>query len=199
MEEKKVNTLTERQREIVDASIEIISKKGIQNLTIKNLSKKIGFSEPAIYRHFESKMEILLTILSMFENKMRKFNTLINSDKNSSLKQLNSIYRNLFSNFSKNPVLASVIFSEEIFQDDKRLSEKIYSIMDFNFEFILSIIKSGQRNGEIRLDIGAEQLVLIIMGSLRLIVKKWTLSDHSFNLKKDGEKLWKSINTMLSI
>ncbi len=194
-----MNTLTERQREIVDASIEIISKKGIQNLTIKNLSKKIGFSEPAIYRHFESKMEILLTILSMFENKMRKFNTLINSDKNSSLKQLNSIYRNLFSNFSKNPVLASVIFSEEIFQDDKRLSEKIYSIMDFNFEFILSIIKSGQRNGEIRLDIGAEQLVLIIMGSLRLIVKKWTLSDHSFNLKKDGEKLWKSINTMLSI
>ena len=199
MEEKKVNTLTERQREIVDASIEIISKKGIQNLTIKNLSKKIGFSEPAIYRHFESKMEILLTILSMFENKMRKFNTLINSDKNSSLKQLNSIYKNHFSNFSKNPVLASVIFSEEIFQDDKRLSEKIYSIMDFNFEFILSIIKSGQRNGEIRLDIGAEQLVLIIMGSLRLIVKKWTLSDHSFNLKKDGEKLWKSINTMLSI
>lgn len=194
-----MNTLTERQREIVDASIEIISKKGIQNLTIKNLSKKIGFSEPAIYRHFESKMEILLTILSMFENKMRKFNTLINSDKNSSLKQLNSIYKNHFSNFSKNPVLASVIFSEEIFQDDKRLSEKIYSIMDFNFEFILSIIKSGQRNGEIRLDIGAEQLVLIIMGSLRLIVKKWTLSDHSFNLKKDGEKLWKSINTMLSI
>lgn len=194
-----MNSLTVRQKEIVEASIDIISKKGIQNLTIKNLSKKIGFSEPAIYRHFKSKMEILLTILSRFENQIRKHNILLNSEANSSMKQLDSIFKNHFNNFSKNPALASVIFAEEIFQDEKRLSKKIYSIMDFNFQFILSIIKSGQRNGEIRSDIEAEQLILIIMGSLRLIVKKWTRSHHSFNLKKDGEKLWKSINTMLSI
>ena len=53
--------LTERQQEILDKSIEIISRKGIQGLTIKNLSKEIGISEPAIYRHFESKTDILLT------------------------------------------------------------------------------------------------------------------------------------------
>ena len=79
-----MNSLTERQGEILDASINIISKKGIQNLTIKNISNEIGFSEPAIYRHFESKIEILLTILSMFENQMRKYNTMVNSDSNSS-------------------------------------------------------------------------------------------------------------------
>lgn len=194
-----MNSLTGRQKEIIEASIDIISKKGIQNLTIKNLSKKIGFSEPAIYRHFESKVGILLTILSQFESRIRKRKILVNSEANSSIEQLDLIFKNQFNNFSKNPALASVIFSEEIFQNDKRLSEKIYSIMDFNFELILSIIKSGQRNGEVRPDIEAEQLVLIIMGSLRLIVKKWKKSEYSFNLRKDGEKLWKSINTMISI
>ncbi|MCK5055479.1 MAG: TetR/AcrR family transcriptional regulator [Candidatus Aminicenantes bacterium] len=194
-----MNSLTGRQKEIIEASIDIISKKGIQNLTIKNLSKKIGFSEPAIYRHFESKVGILLTILSRFESQIRKSKILVNSEANSALKQLDLIFKNQFNNFSKNPALASVVFAEEIFQDDRRLSEKIYSIMDFNFELILSIIKSGQRNGEIRPDIEAEQLVLIIMGSLRLIIKKWKKSEYSFNLRKDGEKLWKSINTMISI
>ena len=45
---------TERQQEIINKSIEIIATKGIQGLTIKNLSKEIGVSEPAIYRHFEN-------------------------------------------------------------------------------------------------------------------------------------------------
>ena len=193
-----MNNLTERQREILDAAINIISKKGIQNLTIKNLSKKIGFSEPAIYRHFESKMEILLAILSRFESQIHKNKVLLNSETDFPIKQLGLIFKNHFSNFSKKPALASVIFAEEIFQDDKRLSDKIYSIMNFHFELILSIVKNGQKSREIRSDIKAEQLVLIIMGPLRLIIKKWTLSNHSFNLKKEGEKLWKSINILLS-
>jgi len=51
--------LTDRQIEIINKSIDIIATKGIQGLTIKNLSKEIGISEPAIYRHFESKTDIL--------------------------------------------------------------------------------------------------------------------------------------------
>ncbi len=194
-----MNVLTERQKEIINVSMEIIAKRGIQNLTIKNISKKIGFSEPAIYRHFESKIAILLSILSMFENQMQKFIGSINSDKTSSLKKLSLICNNHFVNFSANPVIASVIFSEEIFQDDKLLSDKIYSIMNLNFKFVRIIIENGQKNKEIRLDIDAEQLVLIIMGSLRLIIKKWTLSNYSFNLKEEGSKLWESLNKIMSI
>jgi AcrR family transcriptional regulator len=54
---------TERQKEILDTALDLISQKGIQGLTIKNLSKKIGISEPAIYRHYENKIEILLKYL----------------------------------------------------------------------------------------------------------------------------------------
>ncbi len=58
---------TERQKEIISVSLELISEKGIQGLTIKNLSKKIGVTEPAIYRHFDSKTEILISILDFFK------------------------------------------------------------------------------------------------------------------------------------
>ena len=58
---------TERQIQIVKSSIELIASKGIQGFTIKNLAKVIGISEPAIYRHFENKIEILITILNNFK------------------------------------------------------------------------------------------------------------------------------------
>jgi len=59
---------TERQEQIIEKSISLIAQKGIQGFTIKNLSKAIGFSEPAaIYRHFKSKTSILLAILDNFK------------------------------------------------------------------------------------------------------------------------------------
>ena len=193
-----VKLLTNRQKEIINASIEIISEKGIQNLTIKNLSKAIGISEPAIYRHFDSKIDILLTILSELENYMISNEELLKNKGLSPLKKLERIYSNLFSHFEKNPAFAAIVFAEEIFRDDKRLSIKIHSIMKKNFEMILAIVKEGQVKKEIRSDINGDQMVLIIMGGLRLIVKKWRLSDHSFNIKNDGKKLWKTINILIT-
>lgn len=190
--------LTERQEEIVNSSIEIISDKGIQNLTIKNLSKAIGISEPAIYRHFESKMDILLAILSKFENYIISDKDILKNYKFSPIKKLGGIFTHHFSHFEKNPAFAAVVFAEEIFRDDKRLSEKIHTIMKKNFELMLVIVKEGQKKGEIRNDIEGDQIILIIMGSLRLIVKKWKLSDHSFNITKDGKKLWVTIKKLIS-
>ena len=54
---------TKRQIEIIDASKDLIGKKGLQNLTIKNLAKKMSFSEPALYRHFKDKTSILKALL----------------------------------------------------------------------------------------------------------------------------------------
>ncbi|MCK5005418.1 MAG: TetR/AcrR family transcriptional regulator [Candidatus Aminicenantes bacterium] len=190
--------LTSRQEEIINASIEIISEKGIQNLTIKNLSKAIGISEPAIYRHFESKMDILLTILSKFENYIITEKDINKNIGLSPIKKLEGIFSHHFSYFEKNPAFAAVVFAEEIFRDDKRLSEKIHTIMKRNFEMMLLIVKDGQAKGEIRKDIEGDQIILIIMGALRLIVKKWKLSDHSFNIISDGKKLWRTVKKLIS-
>jgi len=40
---------TSRQKEIINAAIDLIADNGIQQMTIKNLAIKIGFAEGAIY------------------------------------------------------------------------------------------------------------------------------------------------------
>ena len=56
-------TISDRQLEIIEAAGKILTASGISGLTIKNLAKEMKFSESAIYRHFESKEEILLMML----------------------------------------------------------------------------------------------------------------------------------------
>lgn len=188
---------TDRQKEIIDRSIQLISKGGIQGLTIKNISESIGISEPAIYRHFSSKMDILLGILSHFKNNTKSILERITSYEISAVKQLESIFFTHFRQFTAKPAMTAVIFSEEIFQNDKQLSKEVFSIMKLHQDAISVIIEKGQKNSEIRSDISKEQLSLIIMGSLRLIVTKWSLSNFSFDLEKEGANLWNSIKRLI--
>jgi len=47
---------------LISAGIDIITEKGIQNLSIRNAAKKIGVSHTAPYRHFKNKEEFLVVI-----------------------------------------------------------------------------------------------------------------------------------------
>ena len=59
--------LTKRQNEIIDTALNLTASGGIQNLTIKNLADALGITEPAIYRHFKNKSEIVKTMIARFD------------------------------------------------------------------------------------------------------------------------------------
>ena len=61
--------LTKRQKEIINTSSDLIATGGIQNFTMKSLSKDIGISEPAIYRHFIVNYGLKVTSYSMYRSK----------------------------------------------------------------------------------------------------------------------------------
>ncbi len=189
--------LTVRQREIIDVSIALIADKGIQSLTMKNISQAIGISEPAIYRHFENKFEILMTILESFELIAAD---VLNSEEIKNLGPLDKIEFFLLDRYrrcSKNPKLAKLMFAEENFQDDERLAKKILSIMHSHRAEMHRVILAGRELGEIRGDIDSTSLFRIIFGPMRLLIKQWGLSGCRFNLVEEGKKLWQAEKKML--
>jgi hypothetical protein len=64
---------------------------------------------------------------------------------------------------------------------------------------VLGFIREGQASGEVRSDIPAEQLSFILIGSLRMQVTRWRLSGFSFDLVKEGEKLWEALMPLVKM
>src|SRR5690554_3515301 len=189
---------TERQQEIISIALDLINEKGIQGLTIKNLSKKLGITEPAIYRHFENKIQILVALLDLLKkNTGGIFQAELNSDE-PAVQKIERLFERHFKSFADMPSLASVIFSEELFRNEEKLISKISELIERNNQTLLAILKEGQQNNEIRNDIGAEHLVVFIMGALRLFVKKWQFSGFAFNLEKEGARLIQSVKLLIS-
>ncbi|MCK4529791.1 MAG: TetR/AcrR family transcriptional regulator, partial [Candidatus Marinimicrobia bacterium] len=94
---------TERQTQILNSSMELIADKGIQGFTIKNLSEKIGITEPAIYRHFESKTDILNTILNNFKEMIAMITLMLADTDGIAIDKISLMFSKLLEIFNEQP------------------------------------------------------------------------------------------------
>jgi TetR/AcrR family fatty acid metabolism transcriptional regulator len=194
----KNNKFSERQIEIIEAATKRIDEHGIQDLTIKTLAADLNLSEAALYRHFKSKNEILLGLLTYFIEEMKGRLDLILSNKDRSPSELlKDLFDSQLKTFVQKPSIVSVIFSESIFQFNKELSSTVSSMMELMQNHIEGIIRKGQANGTFSKIVGISTTTTIVMGGMRITVLKWKLSGHKSDLIKDGNKVLNGILKML--
>lgn len=191
--------LTSRQMEIVEAAIRLISERSIQELTIKNLSSSIGVTEAALYRHFDSKLDILAAILDMFRKEAMKVQEKLRMmPDDDPLQQIEFLFLSHFRTFTKKPYMADVVFSEEIFQNDSTLSENVSALMNMNLEVLGSLLEKSRRQKQLRTDIPVQDITIIIVGTLRMLVTRWRLEHHRFDLEQQGNEMWNTLKTIIT-
>ncbi len=194
----KNNKFSERQIEIIEAATKRIDEHGIQDLTIKTLAADLNLSEAALYRHFKSKNEILLGLLTYFIEEMKgRLDVILSNKDRSPSELLKDLFDSQLKTFVQKPSVVSVIFSESIFQFNKELSSTVSSMMELMQNHIEGIVKKGQANGSFSKMVGVSTTTTIIMGGMRITVLKWKLSGHKSDLIKDGNKVLNGILKMV--
>jgi AcrR family transcriptional regulator len=190
--------MTDRQREIVAAALALVTDHGLEALTIKNIAARVGFSDAAVYRHFQNKAQILSTIIDLFASSSAQLLAEINDCDCSSLDKVKLFFLDRCRVFSGDRVLATVMFAENLFQNDPALAARLHRAMQGHRRLLLAIIRDGQRRGRIR-RLPAEHLFTMVMGSLRLLVLQWRSGGHEFDLRRAGERLWRSLQGLISV
>jgi AcrR family transcriptional regulator len=187
----------ERQDMIIDEAIKIIHTSGYQSFSIRELAKQVKISEPAIYRHFLNKEDIILGIL----NRMIDFDYLLEKDistKKTAKNRLRQFILFHFNFLEKNYEMTSIIFSEEIFNQSEILINKLKMIIRKRKDIIKTIIDDAKTANEI-VEIETEDLIRIIMGVIRINVLEWRLSNFKFSLLDRGKETIRTIEKLIFI
>jgi AcrR family transcriptional regulator len=175
----------------------IISERGLESLTVKNIADRVGFSDAAIYRHFQNKYAILSAMVDGFaDSSIQELNRISTGD-GSALEQIKQFFLNRCRTFAADRALAAVMFTENLFQNDPQLAAKVHQVLGSHRQLLLKTIRSGQRQKAIR-SLPAEHLFTMVMGSLRLLVLQWQVNGYGFDLPQAGEKLWNSLETLIN-
>lgn len=186
----------ERQKLIIDEAIKIIHNSGYNSLSIRELAQRVGISEPAIYRHFLNKEDIVLGILSRFnEFDQKLFNEVKNYD--NPIDQIKSFVKFHFEFLNKTPEMTSIIFAEDIFSQNDFLKEKMLAIIMKRKKLMKSIIDEAKTKNQI-LNLETDELLTVILGFIRLVVLEWRMGNFSFSLSDRGSQTVKTIEKLLT-
>lgn len=63
-------TPTPRQAEILDRAAELVAESGLAQLTMKRLAERVGFTEPALYRHYRGKSALLAAMIERLSGRL---------------------------------------------------------------------------------------------------------------------------------
>ncbi|MDM1074318.1 TetR/AcrR family transcriptional regulator [Empedobacter brevis] len=191
--------LSKRQLEIIEVSGKILMQKGVAGLTTKNLAQKMNFSESALYRHFKDKEEIITHLISyLSENINQRFESIINTDL-SAEEKFNQLFKSQFSFFKANPHFIVIVLSEGLLDNSETIKNTILKLMQTNSNVFKNLILQGQESKTFNQNIDVDYLVHFIMGTFRLQMLKWKLSNFEFDIEKKGIETMTNLLTLIKI
>jgi TetR/AcrR family transcriptional regulator, fatty acid metabolism regulator protein len=192
-----IDSTSKRQQEIIESAGKILMEKGIKGLTTKNLAKEIGFSESALYRHFKNKEDIVLLLISFLSNNINsRFNTILNSEINAEKKYV-ALFKSQFQFFKTNPHFIVIVLSDGLMDNSEDIKTSIKKLIETNFGAIKRIMIEGQDSNLFNQEMEAENLVHFAMGSFRLQMLQWKLSNFSMDIEAQGMKTMTNLLTLL--
>jgi len=190
-------TISDRQFEIIEAAGKILTTFGISGLTIKNLAKEMKFSESALYRHFTSKEEIIIVLLEYLAKNMEERYTTAISIEQSPEDKFITLFQNQFSFFNENPHFVVAVFSDGLLEESIRINEVMMKIMNVKIKHLLPIISEGQQKKIFTNSITSDELIHIVMGTLRLQMFKWRIANFQFDISRNGDNMIQALLTLI--
>lgn len=186
-------TTDRRQQQIKKAVLEIIAEEGLHNLSTRKLAKKIGFTEGAIFRHFETKRDIIKGIIDdVSRDLIGTLRNIVIGPAKSEEKLFNYLCENV-KYLKENRGITILLFSEATHLGDQELKEKLNQILLKQKRFIIKMVKEGMAEGVWDKKIKAEDIATLYMGIPITYNIEFVLNKNRVNIDKFCKRMFNLI------
>ena len=185
----------ERRSQIIEVAMKIINEEGYAAFTTRRLAEKIGISEPALYRHYKSKDDIIIHILG----KMKELWNSIKSetDKANELdEKLCHFVMMHFRYIEQNPDILAILFADEYLRLNEKVRKEFFKVTNIRFSYLHKLLDEGIRSGEIQ-GTNPDALAIIVVGAIRTTALNWRNSNYAYPLTKLGEDICLNLTKMM--
>lgn len=174
-----------RQEQIKQAVIDIVYTDGLKGLSTRNLAKKIGMSEGAIFRHFNSKRDIILAIINDVQRDFIGALRAIAGSGKEPAQKLNEFICQTVTYLVENKGITMLLFSESSQNNDEELKTNLLQIFNEQKQLVSKIIYEGIEADIWNKAIPVENIAMLYMGipvslNIELILNKGELHIDNF-------------------
>ena len=178
-----------RKDKILISAISLLDSNGVSGITTKNLALDQNITEPALYRQYKGKQDILDSIVDEYVSYDRK---ILNTIKESNMtgKQAIIFYAKRFSELYQNySELTTVMFSMDLFQYNQKTQLIMKKATQERLD-LLTVLFS--QLGE---EVDAKELASLLNGIIVSQAYEWRLMNKNYSLE---ERIMSFIEKLLS-
>jgi len=175
-----------RKEEVFTVIAEIIAEQGIASVSTKCVAQKLNVSQPALYKYFKNRDEMLIGFLDHMTVLLIEILARINSFETSEEK-LRAFYQEQLTLIEKTKILPKVLFFEELHLNDSEKRDKLREMVNIFEEGIKHIIVEGINRQEIT-DVDPDTAVQFIKGVILSAYLNWILAGMNYSLVDEKDK-----------
>lgn len=178
-----------RRQQIVTIIRNIISTKGIENVTIREIADRIGTTGGAIYRHFKNKRDILsLLIDDIEETLMAVIDKAITGE--NPIRNLNNILIAHLEYAKERRETSFIIIMGAMQFSDASIREKISLLIQKYLKRIEKMLADAIKLGLLKKEINRETSAIAFLGLIQSTVTVWSYRNYTFDPQKVSADLW---------
>jgi AcrR family transcriptional regulator len=190
----KRKSLKTRKKEIFFIISKIIEKKGFCNVSTVEVAKELGVSQPAIYKYFKNKDEMIIYFLDNLKEML--FKIIEKTDKKKTFwEKIDVILEDHLTLIEKTKIIPRVVFSDMVYSGDKK-REKLQEVIFSYWKEIEKIFQEAVEKKEIK-EIDAKFGVKLIIGLILSNTLEWMLSNMEYSLKQEKNKILNQLKKIL--
>jgi len=160
---------------LIQEALKMVESDGIKNITLRELTNRLGTSRSAVYRHYSSKDELFSAVIQAGLTKLDQNVSVVLFEDTDTLTKLYKMGKAYIAFAMKNPNLYRLIFGHEL-KDQREENCDINNEEDAaGFHTLVNIVIEGQKEGIIREDDAFMQATVI-----------WSMMHGLSNLLIDG-------------
>jgi len=177
------NDILKRKEKIIITAIDLFDEAGINGLTTKEIAKRQNITEPAIYKQFGSKKDIVMAILNRFASFDELIKNTIIDNKivgKAGVVYFATAYAEYYQNY---PQITTALFSFDMFRYDVDLLQKMNHIVNERSKVIFALVAKGAENQEFPVHVDKEALTDALIGVIWSTTFIWQMGGCIFDLK----------------
>lgn len=159
-------------------AVELMEKKGLQNITVKEICKKAGVSVGSFYNCFKSKNDILNEVYKVADDYFLNVVANAHDMKEGSTRDKIIRYFHYYADYN---ICRGIDFVKQLYN----VQNTLFITKGRHMQTVLQgIVEAGQKSGEIRTDMTAEEIVRYLFIAVRGVVYEWCLYNGQYDLDK---------------
>lgn len=189
---KRQQQAQETRRVLFENAIALFREKGLDAVTVEQITQRAGTAKGSFYTYFRTKSDIIIEEFRNIDEYYRKYHrnlrrypdarSRIIAFTRAQLKQVRD---------DVGIAMLKILYATNIV--DPHADKILINPERYLHALVKEIVTMGQASGEFRTDLGADELALLFNRSMRSVFLDWAISDAEWDLVSVGMRYCETV------